>query len=231
MSEPLEGMFDGNVVALSSRIDPADCESLGSNEAAIVAQAVAKRRHEFATGRRLAREALARFGVTGFELLRDSNRAPVWPAAIAGTLSHGATMAFAAVGLRDEVGTLGIDAEERLELGTQLWPLVLRAEERAALECLPVDDRGRTALVIFSAKESLYKAQYPRSHEFMEFSDLRVDIAETDAVAGGQGELTCVFQRNVGPFAMGAIARGRFRALGPGGGVLTAVQILPPRAR
>jgi 4'-phosphopantetheinyl transferase EntD len=221
----LERMFDGHVVVLTAPIDAAATEALGVHEAAIVARSVAKRRNEFATARRLAREALAHFGVANFELIHDSNRAPIWPLGISGSLSHCSTSAFAAVGRRDEAGTLGIDVEDRPTLPEELWPLVLVKEELVFLDGVSPADRGRLALVIFSAKESLYKAQYPRTHEFMDFFDVRVDVTGTSRDPRFEGTLSCAFQRDVGSFDADTVVPGRFRELGPSRAVVTTVQI------
>jgi 4'-phosphopantetheinyl transferase EntD len=228
MSDPLAQLFDANVLTLEAPIDPADVATLGPREAALVANAVAKRQHEFATARRLAREALGRFGITGFEVVHDEARAPVWPEGIGASLSHSSTRAFVAMGRRDEVGTPGIDAEDRPTLAEPLWRMVLRAEEREALERLPPAQRGRLGLVLFSAKEALYKAQYPWSRTYMGFSELRVDLVRVGGASGVgllEGEVACVFQRAVGPFASGTVVAGRFVELAPGGTLVTGVQV------
>jgi len=223
MVDELEGMFDGEVVVLTSTIDVSAVASLGAREAALVARAVDKRKNEFATARVLARKALARFGVTEFEILHDEKRAPVWPQGIAGSLSHCRTRAFAAIGRRDEIGTLGIDVEDRATLSEDLWSHILLTEERVFLQTVPEAIRGRLALVIFSAKESLYKAQYPRSRTFMDFADLRVSFVQSDGAVSGT--LACEFQCTVGPFPAGTVVTGRFREVGAESSLVTTVQI------
>jgi len=224
MSDEVDGVFDERVVLLTSRIDLADVERLSPNEAAIVAGAVEKRRREFATGRRLAREALSRLGVEGFELLRDANHAPIWPACISGSLSHCSTTAVVAAGRRGEVGTLGIDVEERVLLGEDVWPAVLRPEERGLLDTVPAPARGRLALAMFCAKESLYKAQYPRTRRLMSFADVRVDIVQVDRTPRLHGTLACVFQTDIGEFAAGDVISCRFQQM-TAGMLLATVQI------
>lgn len=215
-------MFDGEVVVLSAPVDAAHVQTLGEREAALIARAVPKRQNEFATARTLARDALARFGVNDFEILHDGMRAPIWAEGIAGSLSHCRKRAFAAVGRRAEVGTVGIDAEDRPGLSTELWSHVLLGVERAAVESLPPDERERAALVIFSAKESLYKAQYPRSGLFMDFVDLQIDDLH---MIQNEGTFRCIFQRTVGPIANRTVVLGRVRLLPEEGIVLTTVQM------
>jgi 4'-phosphopantetheinyl transferase EntD len=206
----LPGLFDPPVVVLTAPVDDAAVARLRPREAEAMARARAKRRREFATGRLLAREALARLGVRGFALVNGEDRAPVWPEGIAGTITHCDTRAAVAVGWRAEVGTVGLDLEHRAGLARRLWRMTLLPEEVAFLETRPAAEREAWALTLFSAKEALYKAQYPVSREYMGFSALRVEL-EPDATAPhGPGRLRCVFRRDVGPFPAGHVARGRY---------------------
>ena len=110
-------------------------------------------------------------------------------------------------------GTVGIDGEDRDGLRPQLWKLILREEEMAYLDTLDRSLRERRALAIFSAKESLYKAQYPRSGSRMSYHQARVEF-------GHAGSLTCTFEDPIGPFPRGYSATGRWL---DGTAVVTAV--------
>ncbi len=203
-------MFDEEVVLLSAPLRAEDLLDLGPAEAALVARAAAKRRVEFASARRLARAALAHFGLGRVEIPSAEDRAPIWPEGFSGSLSHSDTRAFAAVGRRDRVGTIGVDAEDRRELPRELWDRILVPQELDQLSTWPPDEQGRIALVVFSLKEAFYKAQYPRSSTFMDFPDVRVELG-TPKGGARAGRLDCVFQRSVGPFRAGTIVPGRFR--------------------
>ncbi len=217
------------VLTLAAAIAPDAVEELSERERALVERAIDKRKREFATGRRLARAALQTLGLTGVELLNGSDRAPIWPEGVRGSISHCDRSAVVAV-TRAEHGTVGVDIEHRDELKRELWKTVFLPDEIRALDAtFSADVRGRMALVLFSAKESLYKAQYPRTATFMGFHELHVAIVP-DA-AGSAGTLICTFQNDVGTldaggFARAEIARGRYSldAL-PEGEVLTSVFI------
>ena len=204
MSRTLEGLFDEpRVRVLTAEVGETAIASLSGREAAAVAGVVGKRRREFATGRMLARDGLEQFfDVRGFDLLNDEARAPVWPEAIAGSISHCDTRAWVAL-VDAGWGTIGIDGEHRAELKRDLWRMTMLDEEIAHLDSLDEAVRGRRALALFSAKEALYKAQYPRSGEYMGFMALRVEIDP-------DGALRCIFQRDVGPFREGFVAHGRW---------------------
>lgn len=162
-----------------------------------------KRRREYATARALAREGLERFfNVSGFDLQNAKDRSPIWPLGIEGSISHSNTRAWVAL-VDAAFGTIGIDGENRDELKQELWGLTLIDQEVAYLESLDSAVRGRRALALFSAKEALYKAQYPRSGLHMGYSALRVEF-------GDAGSLRCTFQHAVGPFASGYVAHGQW---------------------
>ena len=149
----------------------------------------------------------------------------MWPRDIAGSLSHCRTAGFAAVGRREEVGTLGIDVEDGPGLPEELWPCVLLPEECDWPGGLSAAARRRLALVMFSAKESLYKAQYPRTKRLMDFHDLRVEPPRFDRASGRSGTFSCTFQRTIGAFSKGTAVPGRFRYDAFDGQVVTTVRI------
>ena len=213
----LRGLFDPSVVLLSGGVQDDLVSTLQPAELTLVARALPKRQNEFATGRALAHLALEQLGVGIEALLNDEQRAPIWPSGIRGSITHCNTRVLVAV-CRAEHGSVGVDVEHRRELKRDLWESVFLPSELAALDALPEPQRGRMALILFSAKESLYKAQFPISRTYMGFRALEVQARD--------GELTCTWQEPIPPFDRGAIARGRyFSAAPPMGEVLTGVQI------
>lgn len=228
-SREVPGLFDvPDVVVLTSEVSEEALARITEREAALVAKAVDKRKREFATARALAREALARFGHAEVEVLSAPDRAPIWPAGIAGSISHCDTRAVVAIARRERSGTVGVDVEHRDELKRELWKTVFLEREIAYLDRAFAEParRGRFALALFSAKEALYKAQYPWSETFMGFHDLLVEL-EPSGEDASVGTLRCIFQKDVPPFARGTIALGRYAldAFAPGEEVVTAVRI------
>jgi 4'-phosphopantetheinyl transferase EntD len=217
------GLFDTpSIVVLTSEVDDAAVALLTEREAALVERAIPKRKREFATARSLARAALSRFGHQGVEILNAPDRSPIWPDGVAGSITHSDTRAFVAV-CAGSLGTVGVDTEHREELKRDLWKTVFLREEIAALDTMPEADRGRLALVLFSAKEALYKAQYPWTREFMGFHELRVDLRPSAHVGALAGRFDCVFQRDVGPFPEGGVVEGRWLSPGPGSALTEVV--------
>lgn len=144
-------------------------------ERAALAGAVQKRRRDFATGRRCAVDALAASGCRVSRLGREEGGAPVWPEGFVGSISHTQGLCVAVVARRADVALLGIDVEARAPLAEGVLDLVASPEEKAALALLPDGAPFDTAL--FSAKESAYKAIWPRVRRFVDFREAEVAFA------------------------------------------------------
>jgi 4'-phosphopantetheinyl transferase EntD len=150
-------------------------------EQALVARAVEKRRREFATGRDCAHRALAQLGTEPGPILSGERGEPVWPAGVVGAITHCRGYRGAAVARAAELAALGIDAEPHEPLPQGLIADVARPEELPGLAALA---RAEPALawdrLLFSAKESVYKAWFPLTGRWLGFEDaaLELDPAE-----------------------------------------------------
>jgi len=149
-------------------------DALLPEERPLLAGAVAARRREFAAGRRYARQALAALGLPRIPIPSGPGREPRWPPGVTGSITHCRGYCAAAVGWRHAIGSLGID----LELADPLPPEVERlvcspAERRRATGLGPV---GPWSTVVFSAKESLYKAWFPLTGRWLDFQQAEVEI-------------------------------------------------------
>jgi 4'-phosphopantetheinyl transferase EntD len=156
--------------------DPPDAV-LFPEEEALVAKAVEKRRREFATARACARSALAAFGVPPVPILPGERGAPQWPPGFVGTITHCAGYRAAAVARARDVLTMGLDAEPDEPLPDGVLAMVSLPGERARLRALaaaaPVTSWDR---LLFSAKESVYKAWFPVARRWLGFEEADVTI-------------------------------------------------------
>lgn len=155
---------------------PVSLETLLPEERAVIAAAVPKRALEFAAGRWCAREALRRQGIAAAPLLPDGNRAPLWPPDIVGSITHTDGFCAAAVGRRDSFAGIGIDAELEGRVDRKLWSDLFTRAEIAELERWPEPRRASLATVMFSAKESFYKAQYSFTRGWLDFTAAAVEV-------------------------------------------------------
>ena len=146
-------------------------------EEAAIAKAVDKRRREFATARRCARAALAQLGLPPTPIVPGERGAPRWPDGVVGTITHCAGYRAAAVAHDRDVITLGLDAEPHEALPHGVLDTVSSPTERSRLavlaECWPGIHWDR---LLFSAKESVYKAWFPVTQRWLGFEDARIDF-------------------------------------------------------
>ncbi|MFE9655231.1 4'-phosphopantetheinyl transferase [Micromonospora sp. NPDC006431] len=159
---------------------PGECPYPGEED--LVARAVETRRREFVTARRCAREALARLGYAPAPIRSGPRREPVWPAGVVGSITHCAGYRAAAVGRVTELAGLGIDAEPHAPLPDGVGALVTVAGEPDLLGRLADADPGvHWDRLLFSAKESVYKAWYPLTGRWLGFEDAELSV---DPAAG-----------------------------------------------
>ena len=143
-----------------------------------IAQAVAKRRLEFAAVRRCARRALSELGYPPVPILPGEQREPQWPEGVVGSMTHCAGFCAAAVARSGEVSALGIDAEVHAPLPEGVLDLIALGSERERLAALA--DGVPTAVhwdrVLFSAKESVYKAWFPLTRRWLGFDEADIEL-------------------------------------------------------
>jgi 4'-phosphopantetheinyl transferase EntD len=106
-----------------------------------------------------------------------ARRAPVWPDGIAGSMTHCRGYRAAAVARRDVVASLGVDAEPHGPLpGRVLHRVTLTRERDMLLERAAERDDVAWDRVLFSAKESVFKAWFPLTRRWLGFEECRVDL-------------------------------------------------------
>jgi 4'-phosphopantetheinyl transferase EntD len=149
--------------------------ALFPEEEAFIGKAVEKRRREFATARACARAALARLGLPPVAIVPGAGGAPLWPSGIVGSVTHCDGYRAAAVARVRDVLTVGLDAEPDATLPDGVLDAIALASERAGLAALasalpgPCWDR-----LLFSAKESVYKAWFPLTGRWLGFEQAAV---------------------------------------------------------
>ena len=153
-----------------------DGELLPEEERAI-SRAVATRRAEFTAVRVLARQALAKAGLPAAPVVPGPSREPVWPDGIVGSLTHCAGYRGCAIARTDVIAAIGIDAEPHQELPDGVLPMVASESERAALALLERADRTIFwDRILFSAKESVFKAWFPATGSWLGFQQAEMTI-------------------------------------------------------
>ena len=172
-------MVPSGVAVAEAFADPPHAE-LYPEEEALLGRAVKKRRLEFATARRCAREALATLGLPPSPILPGPRGAPCWPAGVVGSITHCAGYRAAALARVRDMAAIGVDAEPDEPLPEGVREAIARPEELAMLTTLSAAEPGVSwDKLLFSAKESVYKTWFPLTHRWLDsWCHLRNDERE-----------------------------------------------------
>lgn len=158
----------------------ADPAALPLLERERIQSAVEHRRREFAAGRIMARALLGHLDQHTEALLTDTDRVPVWPSAVVGSITHCRTLCAVAVAPRTVSAGIGIDVEPARPLDQGLHKMILREAERSRIDALPPALRPFGAVLVFSIKEAVYKAIYPERRQFLDFQQVEIVFAGED---------------------------------------------------
>ncbi|MBB5112829.1 4'-phosphopantetheinyl transferase superfamily protein [Micromonospora echinospora] len=175
----IAALLPAGALAVEAFADVPD-ETPYPGEEDLVARAVTGRRQEFVTARRCAREALAHLGYAPVPIRSGARREPVWPDGVVGSITHCAGYRAAAVAPAGALAGLGIDAEPHEPLPDGVAGVVTVAGEPERLAALrAADPATHWDRLLFSAKESVYKAWYPLTGRWLGFeeADLTFDPA------------------------------------------------------
>jgi 4'-phosphopantetheinyl transferase EntD len=180
----LSDLLPPAVATCEVRTDGALEETLFPEERSAVAGSAEHRQREFGTGRACARAALVSLGVPAGAIPRGPRGAPQWPVGVVGSITHCAGYRASAVARHPDFTVLGIDAEPDEPVPHRLLARITGEPERAHLaELTRRHPDVHWDRLLFSAKESVYKAWYPLTGEWLNFlaAQLRFDPAGTFA--------------------------------------------------
>ncbi len=191
-------------------------EPLYPEEKAYIFRAVERRRREFVTVRHCAALALGRLGERRPVQVPGAHGEPTWPYAVVGSMTHCEGYRAAAVAPRSSVRSIGIDAEVNAPLPEGVLQVVARGSELSGLRDLRAGE-GSVAYdrLLFSIKESLFKAWFPIVQTWMDFEDAKVRLLQN-------GSFVAVVSL---PNGVAVPCRGRWR--GADGLLVTMVALAP----
>ena len=167
----IESILPSRVVVEEAFSDPPEV-TLFPAEEELVRNSVAVRRREFGTVRHCARRALGTLGVAPAPILKGERGAPLWPEGVVGSMTHCTGYRAAAVAHRTEVLTVGMDAEPHALLPDGVLETVALVTEQQRTHELRAADAGICwDRLLFSAKESVYKAWFPLTRRWLGFEE------------------------------------------------------------
>lgn len=189
----IEELLPDSVVAVEAYADDGfDIASLYPEEQALVAMAVDKRRREFTAVRICARRAMEKLGVAPQPVLTGDRGSPRWPRGLVGSMTHCDGYRAAALVRATDLAALGIDAEPHAPLPEGVLPAVsLPAEQRRLRHLATRHPAVHWDRLLFSAKESVYKAWFPLTGKWLDFmeADIEVEAAGTSPHGGFRATL------------------------------------------
>lgn len=177
----IERILPDSVVTAESRAAREQID-LFPEEAEFISRSVPQRQDEFGAVRACARRALAALGLPPIPLVPGPRGEPRWPEGVVGSMTHCTGYRAAALAPAGLVLTLGIDTERNEPLPEGVLEAIAVPEELPMLAALRRADLFVHAdRLLFSAKESVYKAWFPLMGKMLDFSEaaLRLDADGT----------------------------------------------------
>lgn len=199
---PAGAVFAGGAIADAQQV-------LYPEEEPAIRNAVAKRRAEFRAGRTYARAALLELGVGPVPIVAGRDRAPVWPAEVAASITHDDTYCGVMAARSSDFAAVGIDIDSAAPLDADIVNYVCGANELAHRAELDGQLGADFAKLVFCAKESAYKAYFALTRFVLEFADVELRVSP----AGGAFTATVLARAPAIP-AFGRTIAGRFLVLG-----------------
>ena len=164
---------DQRVVARAVSGEPA--ELLDDEKATFPDASSLKRRLDVQRGRLAAREALSELlGPGRYPITRGARGEPIFPVGVCGSISHCADTAVAVVCRIDAYKAVGVDLELLADRKMDITPSIATTTE---LNWLATHSDFPIA-ILFSAKESVYKAIAPIVGRYIGFQEVELTWSE-----------------------------------------------------
>lgn len=139
------------------------------------------------------------------------NRAPVWPAGFCGSLSHTSECVIAVIAPAVGITIPGVDIEELSQPDIkEIADTFTTRQERDYLLSIENIDIETLLVIVFSAKESLYKSLYPEVGFFFDF-----DVACLCEINSQEQMFTLMLTQRLSPdYVAGSLISGYLRYAG-----------------
>jgi len=141
-------------------------------------QWVIKRQAQFLAGRIAAKNALSCIATTAEKITIGEHREPIWSKGIIGSISHSnnESIAVAQYQTRVDIG-VGLDIQAIFEQSkyAKLLPVILSRSDQAVYNKMESHfPKQYLATLIFSAKESFFKAVFSQVNQYFDFNDVSI---------------------------------------------------------
>jgi 4'-phosphopantetheinyl transferase EntD len=161
LRDPWQDLLPSNIQVCAGPL-LADATPLTDRERRSAGGVDSERMRELESGRTYAKRSLSLLGIDNVELPVGTDRAPVWPNGVVGSLTHvrsrrGGYCAVA-VGRSTDFRAIGIDVEYANSLAPGIWPQILTSLELQELLELPIAARALEVISRWCVKEAAAKA-------------------------------------------------------------------------
>lgn len=135
-----------------------------------------KRKAEYLSGRYCAKKCLENLNIKNFTVKSDKNRCPIWPKSLKGSITHTQDTAISVVSSSPSVAGIGIDVESIVSEKTtnDIKEKIIYGYENSLLNMSSASQESIFSL-IFSIKESFFKAAYPSTGYYFGFDAVRIN--------------------------------------------------------
>lgn len=143
-------------------------------------QARESRQLEFLAGRYCVKMAMSSLSLPypNEGLAVDDTRAPRWPEALTGAITHKGSYAAALICRHSMVGGIGLDREKWIASASNSFAKhIVHPDEYSDLESALKWPREAILTLIFSAKESVYKALFPMVKHYFGFHSVTLNVS------------------------------------------------------
>lgn len=156
--------------------------------------AVPSRQAAFLAGRLCAADALGHAGSVERSVARDRTGIPVWPTGYRGSITHTGALAGAVVASGKSCRGVGLDFEDagNPDAASEIAELVLTDRDRRTIANIPACDVATATILVFSLKESLYKAICP-------FLEVDTGFEDAELIRAEDGGAGLRLRRTLGP--------------------------------
>ena len=167
----LDALVPGDCATAVTPIGESGLTGLSDNTYDMIHSWAKPRQEEFKAGRQCASQALTKLGSEENNVMPGVDGLPIWPMGFLGSISHSLGVAMAVVTTSEKYSLIGLDLEKTNRLSELAARRVIHP-----LEISFAKDDQVNASILFSLKESFYKAQFPRWHQKGNFRDLALSI-------------------------------------------------------
>ena len=180
----LVNTFQVDICLLEYDIESYDKEMYKTFDVAlphVISNSVSSRQAEYLAGRLAAKRSLKAHGITDFDLFSGALRQPLWPLNFTGSISHTNQLAAAAVLKEKDAKGVGIDIESFVSddsLAALIETIVTPNERIVLLENEKKLTERELMTLIFSAKESFFKAAFPQVNQYFGFEAVTVQSVD-----------------------------------------------------